>query len=483
MDTVTKQEFVALSQEEQQLRALFAAQQKAFLTDLNPSKTVRLDRLQRLLQMTLKYGEEMATAISADFGNRSPNITRLADTMLVEAAIKHAKRHLSKWMRARRAPTALYFMPGSNRIMRQPLGVVGVIAPWNYPYQLAMAPAVGAIAAGNRVMLKPSELTPRFSALLEKAVAEFFKADEFVVVNGDAAIGRTFSELAFDHLIFTGSTQVGRLVAQAAARNLTPVTLELGGKSPVIIDKSADLEEMAARIAHGKLFNGGQTCVAPDYVLVPKDMLQGFLDGFKRAVLRMYPSIENNPDYTSVINDRHFQRLQGLVQDARDQGAQVIEINPAHETLSPTARKIAPTLVVGANEQMRIMREEIFGPLLPVLPYNSLEEAIAYVNAHDRPLALYYMGEDNVAKNKVLNGTIAGGMTINDCIWHFGQEDVPTGGVGASGMGAYHGEYGFRTFSKEKPIFNQPRYNGMFLLYPPYGETFARMMSVVKRFL
>lgn len=481
MNTVSKPEMDNVSQ--QDLQAMFARQQQAFLQEFNPSHAVRTDRLRRVVLMTEKYEHELAQAISSDFGNRSPHMTRMADTMLVEAAAKHAIRHLRKWMRTRRAPTALYFMPGSNKIMRQPLGVVGIIAPWNYPYQLALSPAVGALAAGNRVMIKPSELTPRFSALLEKMVAEFFSPEEMCVVNGDAATGRAFSELPFNHLIFTGSTQVGRLVAQAAARNLTPVTLELGGKSPVIIDTSADIEETAKRIAHGKLFNGGQTCVAPDYVMLPAGKQQEFVAAFGRAVAQMFPTFADNPDYTSVISPRHWQRLQDLVQDAREQGAQVVEINPANERLPEAARKVLPTLILDAHDKLRVMGEEIFGPLLPVMTYNSLQQAIDYVNAHERPLALYFMGSDSAAKDKVLNNTIAGGVTVNDVIWHFGQEDVPIGGVGASGMGAYHGEYGFVAFSKEKPIFNQPRLNGMFMLYPPYGNQFKRLMAVLKKII
>ncbi|MEN9867017.1 MAG: hypothetical protein RL748_2607, partial [Pseudomonadota bacterium] len=425
MDTVIKQTTLPEDQALAQLQQSFARQQQAFLADMVPSRAVRHERLQRLLQMTEKYGKEIADTISADFGNRSPHLTRLSDTMLVEAAVKHAQRHLRGWMRTRRAPTAIYFMPGSNAIMRQPLGVVGIIAPWNYPYQLAMSPAVGAIAAGNRVMIKPSELTPRFSALLEKIVAEFFKPEEMIVINGDAQVGRAFSELPFDHLLFTGSTQVGRMVAQAAARNLTPVTLELGGKSPVIFDASADMAEMASRVAHGKLFNGGQTCVAPDYVFVPKNQLDSFVAGFSAAVGKMYPTLASNPDYTSVVSERHFTRLQGLRDEARAMGAKIVEINPAQETLVDASRKLAPTLIIGATEQMRVMREEIFGPLLPVLTYDNIDQAISYVNAHDRPLALYFMGTDSTAKQRVLNNTIAGGMTVNDCIWHFGQEDVP----------------------------------------------------------
>jgi coniferyl-aldehyde dehydrogenase len=365
--------------------------------------------------------------------------------------------------------------------MRQPLGVVGIVAPWNYPYQLALAPAVAAIAAGNRVMIKPSELTPRFSELLQRVVAEFFAEAELAVVIGDAQIGRVFSELPFDHLFFTGSTAVGRMVAQAAAKNLTPVTLELGGKSPAILDPSSDLATVAPRLAFGKLLNAGQTCIAPDYAFVPNDRIDAFVEHMQRSVAKMYPHLAANPDYTSIVNDRHFARLQGLLEDARAKGARIVTINPAGETFDPAGRKQPPVLVLGATPEMRLMQEEIFGPILPVLGYDRIEEAIAYINRHDRPLALYWFGADGASRDKVLCQTISGGVTLNDCIWHIAQEDQPFGGVGASGTGSYHGEWGFRTFSKEKPVFIQPRLNGMFLMYPPFGKTFERMLALLRR--
>ena len=381
-------------------------------------------------------------------------------------------------MRMRRAPTALYYRPGYNRVLPQPVGVVGVVSPWNYPLQLSLGPAVGALASGNRVMLKPSEITPRTSALLEHAVGERFAEDEFAVVTGGADAGRAFVELPFDHLLFTGSTAVGRLVAQAAARNLTPATLELGGKSPAILDPSCDMAVAVPRLALGKLLNAGQTCIAPDYALVHATQVQQFTAAMRAAVAGMYARTVDNDDYTSIVSDRHYARLEKLLEDARAKGANVVELGEKPE---PARRRMPPVLVLGANDGMDLMKEEIFGPLLPVIAYGSVDEAIAYVNRHDRPLALYWFGEDAASRDRVLARTVSGGVTVNDCLWHFAQEDLPFGGVGASGMGAYHGEAGFRTFSKDKPVFYQARRNGMFLMRPPYGRVFERMVALLRR--
>ena len=456
-------------------------QRAAFAAEMNPSIAVRQDRLDRLAAMNEKHGTRIIEAIGADFGHRSAHETRMAELVLMGATIRHARRHLKGWMRTRRVPTALHYLPASNRLMRQPLGVVGIVAPWNYPYQLSVTPAVAAIAAGNRVMIKPSELTPRFSELLQRIVGESFAEEEMAVVIGDAQTGKAFTELPFDHLFFTGSTAVGRMVAQAAAKNLTPVTLELGGKSPAILDPSSDLATVAPRLAFGKLLNAGQTCIAPDYAFVPNDRIDSFVEHMQRAVAEMYPRLAANPDYTSIVSDRHFARLQGLLEDARAKGARIVTINPAAETFDPARRKQPPVLVLGATPEMKLMQEEIFGPILPVLGYDRIEEAISYINRHDRPLALYWFGADSASRDKVLNQTISGGVTLNDCIWHIAQEDQPFGGVGASGTGSYHGEWGFRTFSKEKPVFTQPRLNGMFLMYPPYGKTFERMLALLRR--
>jgi len=463
------------------LYATLERQRSAFGQQMNPDIAVRRDRLARLAAMGEKHAAQIAEAISADFGHRSAHETRMAELLVVGASIRHAQRHLKAWMKTRRVPTALHYRPASNRLMRQPLGVVGIVAPWNYPYLLALGPAVAALAAGNRVMIKPSELVPRFSALLQQIVGEFFAAEEMAVVTGDAQTGKSFTELPFDHLFFTGSTAVGRLVAQAAAQNLTPVTLELGGKSPAILDPSSDLAVAVPRLVFGKLLNAGQTCIAPDYAFVPTDRIDAFVDETQRSVTAMYPRLAANPDYSSIVSDRHYARLQGLLEDARAKGARIVTINPAGESFDPVRRKQPPVLVLGATPEMKLMQEEIFGPILPVLGYDRIEEAIAYVNRHDRPLALYWFGTDDANRDLVLTQTICGGVTLNDCIWHIAQEDQPFGGVGASGTGSYHGEWGFRTFSKEKPVFIQPRLNGMFLMYPPFGRTFERMLALLKR--
>lgn len=465
----------------ERLYAILERQRSAFAEEMNPTVAVRQDRLARLAAMGEKHAAQIIEAISADFGHRSAHETQMAELVVMAGTIRHAQRHLKGWMKPRRVPTALHYLPGSNRLMRQPLGVVGIVAPWNYPYQLALAPAAAAIAAGNRVMIKPSELTPRLSELLQRIVAEHFAEAEMAVVIGDAQTGKTFSELPFDHLFFTGSTAVGRMVAQAAAKNLTPMTLELGGKSPAILDPSSDLATVAPRLVFGKLLNAGQTCIAPDYAFVPKDRIDAFVEQMQRAVARMYPSLAANPDYTSIVNDRHFARLQGLIEDARARGARIVTINPAGETFDPARRKQPPVLVLGVTPEMKLMQEEIFGPILPVLAYERIEEAIAYINRHDRPLALYWFGADGANRDKVLSQTISGGVALNDCAWQFVQEDQPFGGVGASGMGSYHGEWGFRTFSKEKPVFIQPRLNGTFLMYPPFGKTVERMLALLKR--
>ncbi|MFH1043790.1 MAG: coniferyl aldehyde dehydrogenase [Pseudomonadota bacterium] len=460
---------------------LLQRQRAAFAEEMNPTVAVREDRLDRLAAMGEKHAAPIVEAIGADFGHRSPHETQMAELIMVGTAIRHARRHLEGWMKTRRVTTAMHYLPASNRLMRQPLGVVGIVAPWNYPYQLSVTPAVAAVAAGNRVMIKPSELTPRFSELLQSIVRESFAEEEIAVVIGGAQTGKAFTELPFDHLFFTGSTKVGRMVAQAAAKNLTPVTLELGGKSPAILDPSSDFATVAPRLAFGKLLNAGQTCIAPDYAFVPKDRIDSFVEHMQRAVAEMYPRLAANPDYTSIVSDRHFARLQGLLEDARAKGARIVIINPAGETFDPASRKQPPVLVLEATPEMQLMQEEIFGPILPVLAYERIEEAISYINRHDRPLALYWFGADNASRDKVLCRTISGGVTLNDCIWHVAQEDQPFGGVGASGSGSYHGEWGFRTCSKEKPVFTQSRLNGMFLMYPPYGKTVERMLALLKR--
>jgi coniferyl-aldehyde dehydrogenase len=462
--------------------AAFAALRAASHADVNPSRAVRTDRLRRLGALLARHEQDFAAAISADFGHRSLHETQFAEALLVEASIKHALRHVGRWMKPRRVATQLHFLPGTNRLMAQPLGVVGVVSPWNYPLQLSLAPVVGALAAGNVVMIKPSELTPRFSGRLAAAVTEYFSASEMTVIAGDAEIARRFVALPFDHLVFTGSTRVGRLVAQAAAANLTPVTLELGGKSPAVIDRSADLALAARRIAFGKLLNAGQTCIAPDYVLCPRGQHDDFVRLYFAAAEKLYGDDPNNPDYTAIVNAAHYQRLEELIADAAAKGGRVEPGANAIAAWKPTG-KFPPCVVTGATDAMRVMQEEIFGPILPVVAYDGADDALACVNDRDRPLALYWFGTDRAARDRFVGGTVSGGVTVNDCLLHVAQENQPFGGVGPSGTGAYHGHRGFRALSKEKPVYRQTRLSGLDLLLPPYGSTFARVIALVRRFL
>jgi coniferyl-aldehyde dehydrogenase len=440
----------------------------------------RRDNLRKLLALTENHEAEICAAIDEDFSGRSTHETRMAELMVVRAGIRHSLAHLASWMKPKRIRTTLPFLPGRNRLIPQPLGVVGIVSPWNYPFQLAIAPVTAALAAGNRVLIKPSELTPCFSALLADLAGRYFAADQIAVITGDAEIGKAFVELPFDHLIFTGSTEVGRKVAVSAAANLTPLTLELGGKSPTIIDPSADIDKAVGAIAYAKLLNAGQTCIAPDYLLVPSGRGDEVAAKLAAAMAKHYPTLAANPDYTAIISTRHHKRLHALVEEARENGAAIIEVNPAGETLGLTDRKFAPTLVLNPDPSIALMREEIFGPILPIIDYDGVGGAIAYVNERDRPLALYWFGTDRDSQSRILHETVSGGVTINDCLLHIAQENQPFGGVGPSGMGAYHGEWGFRTLSKEKPVFIQSPFNAGALLRPPYGAALERVLKLFR---
>jgi coniferyl-aldehyde dehydrogenase len=384
-------------------------------------------------------------------------------------------------MAQQRVPTPVYLWPGRSRLLRQPLGVVGVISPWNYPVQLALLPVLAALAAGNTVMLKPSELTPKTSALLARMVAQHFAPDEFAVVTGGPDVGDAFSRLPFDHLFFTGSTAVGRKIALAAAANLTPVTLELGGKSPALIHADADLRAAAPRLATGKLLNAGQTCIAPDYALVPASRVDALAAAVRDSAASLYPSFRDNPDYSSIVNDAHYRRLTALIDDAVRKGARAVAVDPGAAAPDAPSRKLAPTVLVGVNDSMAIMKEEIFGPVLPIEAYDSLDQAIGKINARPRPLSLYMFGGDAAARRRVLERTAAGGVTIDDTLLHFSNENLPFGGIGASGIGAYHGERGFLTFSHQKAVFVQPRLSFTWLLRPPYGKRFERVLGLLKK--
>ncbi len=464
---------------EAELRIAFDRLRAGFEAERDPSHAVRIERLARLEAMLDHIEPAMIEAIAADFGHRPWQVTQLADVAPVQLASRFARKHLAEWMKTRRMPTSIIHRPGHNRLMRQPLGVVGIVSPWNYPGMLSLSPAIGALAAGNRVMIKPSEITPRFSELLRREVAASFRSDEMVVVTGDAEVGRAFVSLPFDHLLFTGSTAVGCQVAVAAAANLTPVTLELGGKSPAIIGASCKLVQSAPKIAFGKLLNSGQTCIAPDYVMVPRAKVDAFVQAMRRAVRAQYPRVADNPDYTSIVTERHYRRLLAMLDEARAAGARVFSMHD--EPPSDATRKLPLHLVCDAPADLRLMREEIFGPILPVLAYDRIDEVIAHVNAGDRPLALYWFGNDAKEREHVLRQTLAGGVTVNDTLMHVSQETLPFGGVGASGMGVYSGEWGFRTFSKETGVYHQSSYSAIKLLYPPYGATFERLLATMRR--
>ncbi len=473
------------------IRDLFARQREASRAQADPPLTLRRERLLRLGKLLDEHAPVLAAAVQADFGMRSPRLTEVADFFVLRAQLAHTLKHLSRWSRPKRVRTPLFLLPARGWIERQPLGVVGVISPWNYPIQLALAPAMSALAAGNRVLLKPSELTPHTSAQLAALVGQFFAPEEFAVVQGDASTAALVASLPFDHLVFTGSTAVGRKVAQAAAANLTPTTLELGGKSPCILDAGCDLHDAALKIAHGKLLNAGQTCIAPDYVLLPRGSEAAFADAFQAAVAKLFPYFEGNPDYASIVSTRHLARLRTMLQQAQTLGAQVRVVQPVPGSPAPppqgigdgVARQMAPVLVFGATAQMQLMQEEIFGPVLPVLGYDHLDDAIAHINSRPRPLALYWFGRDERVQADVLRRTVSGGVSVNDTLMHIAHDNLPFGGVGDSGWGAYHGEPGYLRFCHQKSVLAQSRWSMGHLLYPPYGARFDRVMALLRRLM
>jgi len=464
------------------LQALFDAQYHASRAQIDVPLTLRRDRLGRLRALIETHAAALSEAIEADFGVRSRQLTEAADLFVLRAAIGQLHKELPRWMKSRRVATPIYLLPARGYIQRQPLGVVGVIGPWNYPLQLNLGPAATALAAGNRVMLKPSELTPHTSALMASLVQQAFAAEEFSVVLGGADVAQAFSALPFDHLFFTGSTSVGRMVAAAAAANLTPTTLELGGKSPCVVDASCDLNDAAIKIAHGKLLNAGQTCIAPDYVLLPRGREAAFENAYAAAVAKLFPTIAGNPDYAAIVSDRHLARLTALLDEARAKGARVVELAKP-PTGEPSSRQMNPTLVFNPAPDLRLMKEELFGPILPVLPYDTIEDAIAFINARPRPLAQYWFGTDTAARDRLLNKTVSGGVTVNDTLMHVAHEGLPFGGVGESGWGSYHGESGFLRFTQQKPVLVQSRWAMGNLFYPPYGARFDKVMGLLRRWL
>ncbi|MFJ4371097.1 coniferyl aldehyde dehydrogenase [Pseudomonas japonica] len=445
-------------------------QRRAFLNDGPPGIELRKANLIKLRATLLAHRSAVEEAISADFGNRSRHETDIMELLGVVQSIDYLVRHLRRFMKSERRHVAAFHRTGRAYVEYQPKGVIGVMAPWNYPIALTFIPLATALAAGNRVMIKPSELTPRTSELIQRMLADSFSVDEVAVVLGGPETGAHFSALPFDHLLFTGSTQVGRMVMRAASDNLVPLTLELGGKSPVVVAPGHAVRSTLDSIVFGKLANAGQTCVAPDYALVHEDDLGEFISQYRAAVARGYPQGPTSPDYTSIVSDRHYTRLQSLVEDARTRGARVIEAGVTPERAAERPRTLAPTLIVGADDNARVMREEIFGPLLPVRTYRSLDEAIGYINARPRPLALYYFGTVGADSEALLKCTTSGNVGINNTLMHVAVDDLPFGGVGPSGMGAYHGIEGFRAMSHAKGVFVQGRWNLPRLLRAPFGK-------------
>jgi coniferyl-aldehyde dehydrogenase len=464
-------------QDQQNLSALLKQQRVAHASNPMSDWPTRAKRLRALETMLNDQRHAFGAAINADFGQRPVEETDLLEFFPSLSSVRHSLKHGRRWMRPQKSLPGLAFMPARNVLMPQPLGVIGIIVPWNYPLYLAIGPLVDALAAGNRAMVKMSEFTPGFSALFAEQIAKCFQPDEVTVVTGDASVAQAFSSLPFDHLLFTGSTAVGHHVMRAAADSLTPVTLELGGKSPAIIGPGARFDNAVERILFGKLVNAGQTCIAPDYVLLPRARMPEFIDVATRTVAKMYPQLAQSTQYASVISDRQYARLVGLRDRAVAAGAQ---LHPLGDAADDAARRLLPPqLLSNVGDGMDIMREEIFGPLLPLVPYDSIDEAIAYVAAHPHPLALYLFEEDGALIDSVLARTVAGGVSVNDTLYHIAQHGLPFGGVGPSGMGGYHGEAGFRTFSHMKPVFRQARLNGAGMLGPPYGAFFRRMVDML----
>lgn len=460
------------------LQELLETQRKAFLQDPSPSYQERVARLKALEKALTTNKEALLSALDEDFGGRAKSESLLTEFMPNLGNIHYTLKRLKKWMKPSKRKLSPQLLPASAKVVYQPLGVVGIVVPFNYPLFLSLGPLLTVLAAGNRAMIKMSEFTPKTSELVARIIEQTFPADLVTVVCGDADVATEFTSLPFDHMIFTGSTAVGHHVMRAAAQHLTPVTLELGGKSPVIVDNDFPIQEAAERICYAKSLNAGQTCVAPDYILVKNEQKASFIEHCLKAFRKMYPTVNGNNDYTSIINDRHYQRLQNLLEDAKTQGATIHtpHIQGASEEINDGSRRLPMHLIENPSDSMALMQEEIFGPLLPIIGVDSLDEAIQFVQQRPRPLALYYFGSNTNNQQKVLEQTHSGGVCINECLFHVAVEDMPFGGIGPSGMGHYHGYEGFQTFSKAKAVLSKGKLNSAKLIYPPYGGWFQKKM-------
>jgi len=472
---------VAMNTVAESLQEIFERQQAAQQADPYPDLAVRRRRLAALEALVADNLERIAQAINLDFSRRPERETRLLEGFPALAGIRHARRHVAKWMRPQRRVASRWLLPGRSLLLPQPLGVVGIVSPWNYPLLLTVAPLAAALAAGNRAMLKLSEVTPLTAAELAALLAKYFREDEVAAVQGDGATGAAFSRLPFGHLLFTGAGRIGREVMHAAADHLTPVTLELGGKSPAIVAPGYPFGHAAERITLGKCMNAGQTCVAPDYLMVPEGSEHAMVDALRAATDRLYPGLPLNKDYAHLVSLRHFERLAAMLEEARAAGAEIVPLSSSMATPDAERRRFPPYAILNPPAALRLMRDEIFGPLLPVLGYRDLDQAVEFVNARERPLALYLFDRDARRVNRLLERTLSGGVTVNDVFLHVAEESLPFGGVGASGMGAYHGRAGFETFSKLRPVFLQSRWASTWMLNPPYGGRFDRLLRWMLR--
>ncbi len=464
------------------MQDILARQRAAFTAELPVTAATRKARLQRALAVLLDNKDRLVAALSEDFGHRSTEMSLVTDIMASVKPLKHAIKHLEAWMKPQSRPLdfPMKLLGARARVEFQPKGVIGIISPWNFPVNLTFAPLAGVLAAGNRAMIKPSEFTPVTSDLMKTMLAAAFDETEIAVITGGAEAGKAFAELAFDHLVFTGGTAIARHVMMAAAKNLVPLTLELGGKSPTIISRSADIGVATERIAMGKMMNAGQICLAPDYLIVPQESEAEVVAGLKTATAKMYPTLLSNPDYTSVLGARHRERLEAHVSDAIAKGATVEIINPANEDFTQqNTNKMPLHLIRNPTDDMTVMQEEIFGPLLPIRTYATVDGAIDEVNRRDRPLGLYWFGQDAAEQRRVLDRTISGGVTVNDVIFHVSAEELPFGGIGNAGMGSYHGADGFKEFSHAKAIYTQPKLDlaGLAGFKPPYGDKTRKALA------
>jgi coniferyl-aldehyde dehydrogenase len=456
------------------LTPILEKQHLAFSAQPFADYATRIDKLKKLKSLVLNNQNALIEALRLDFGQRSADDSLIGDILTTVSGINYSIKQLKKWMKPKRKHIGILFQPASGQVVCQPLGVIGIIVPWNYPLFLSMGPLTTALAAGNRAMLKMSEFTPNTNELLANLLANEFAVEEVAVIGGEANVAKAFSNMQFNHLFFTGSTKIGKLVMQAAAQNLVPVTLELGGKSPAIIGEDMKLSIAVERFIFGKTVNCGQTCVAPDYIFCPQGKVDNLVEALKSRFNLMFPCVQENSDYTSIINQRQYDRIQKLLDDALKKGATIIPL--AVEKTDASQRKIPLTIVTNVTDDMQIMQEEIFGPLLPIIEYKDINEAIGYINERPRPLALYIYSFDKHIQHKILQETITGGVCINDAAFHVAIDDLPFGGVGASGMGNYHGEEGFIRFSHAKSILTRGKISFASLLFPPYGKTIHNLV-------